>query len=392
MDKYIEGYSSYGRMLRYYNILSTEAASPEKITAAIEYTQRLNNIGAFAKLKEVLSSQLALDEPQWKKETASKLFDTVKELEGRISAVYVDDEKAELLFELSDIHESHGEYAKAVKNCLGAIENIKNSTLLAKGYYRLIRLNIFLENFHQANTFLEKLKSLNDSVKAFYTAFINFMSFFMAIRSTENFVNAFNLLDSVTTFEEKDKWQFSEFLSFEDVAIFGTLIGLLTQKHKVNVENLVNNSKFRNQANTVPELVVLLEDYKQNKFANICNDVRQLEKCMKYNLYFGQNIGSVIATVRSKCYIEYIFAYSVVDMNLMAKMFGDSLITVENSLEEFINAGTIKAKIDSITHTLIFVQGDERYNAYNAAVEAVTKAIQLSQEIVLKSDAMLDFI
>ncbi|KAL7715858.1 COP9 signalosome complex subunit 1B [Entamoeba marina] len=392
MTDYILGYTKYGRMLRYYNIINSESiAPPEIIAAANDYSQELNNIGAFAKLKDLLSSQFPLDEPKWKKDTAFKLFDTVKNLEAEITSTYGDDDKANLLLKLAHIHEEHGEYGKAIKNILTAVDGLKNKNICADGYYHLIRLNIFIDNFHQASNFLEKLQSLSPFTGNLYTKFCYFISFLLNIRSSDTFSAAFEVLENVITFEEEDKWSFNEFLSFRDIAIFGTLVGLLTQNHQVNVVRLINNSKFRNHADTIPELVKLLDDYKENKFSLISSDVKRLEKYMKYNLYFGQNLSSVVSTIKQRCYKEYIFSYSVVDMNLMAKMFGEPLQAVESALEDFIYSEQIKAKIDATTHTLHFVQGDERYNAYNNVITAVNKAIDLSQEIVLKSDAMFDY-
>ncbi|EMD45074.1 COP9 signalosome complex subunit 1, putative [Entamoeba histolytica HM-3:IMSS] len=391
MNNYIQSYCKYGRIIRYINLLSNGTIGSQELLEAIDYTELTKNIGGFARLKEAVSSTLPLDEPEWKKKIGYSLFEQVKALETEIQSTYGDEERAKLLYKLSDIHEEHGEYSKAIKNVLQAVESLKNKMMCAEGYYRLVRLNIFNENFHQATNFLNKLQSLDAFTGNLYTKFINIISFLLAIRNTETFITAFELLDKVTTFDEKDNWEFGEFLSFQDIAIYGTLIGLLTQKHQTNVIHLINNSKFRNHADTVPELVILLDDYKQNKFSKICNDVQQLEKYFQFNLYFNQSINNVINCIKRKCYIEYIFAYSVVDMNVMAKMFGDSLMTIESALEDYIYSDVIKAKIDAVTHTLNFVDGDERYHAYESALNAVTKAINLSQEIVLKSDVMFDF-
>ena len=93
------------------------------------------------------------------------------------------------------------------------------------------------------------------------------------------FVNAFDLLDKVLDFDDVDQWRFSEFLSFGDVATYGAPLGLLTQKHQTNVARVINNLLFRNKADTVSELVVLLEDYQNNLFNLICEEAGRLEVC-----------------------------------------------------------------------------------------------------------------
>ena len=70
-------------------------------------------------------------------------------------------------------------------------------------------------------------------------------------------------------------------------------------------------------------------------------------------------------------------------------MFVGSVDAIQATLEGLILRGTIKAKIDATTSTLTFVQGDERHVAYAAAVGAAESAVALSQEIVLRSNALL---
>ena len=66
-----------------------------------------------------------------------------------------------------------------------------------------------------------------------------------------------------------------------------------------------------------------------------------------------------------------------------------SVDAIQATLEGLILRGTIKAKIDATTSTRTFVQGDERHVAYAAAVGAAESAVALSQEIVLRSNALL---
>ena len=72
-----------------------------------------------------------------------------------------------------------------------------------------------------------------------------------------------------------------------------------------------------------------------------------------------------------------------------SRMFVGSVDAIQATLEGLILRGTIKAKIDATTSTLTFVQGDERHVAYAAAVGAAESAVALSQEIVLRSNALL---
>ena len=87
---------------------------------------------------------------------------------------------------------------------------------------------------------------------------------------------------------------------------------LLRQKHQTNVARLVNNPLFLNHADTVPELVVLLEDNRNNQFNHIYGDDGRFEVCdaaltqryLAHNLYIGQSLAATVAANRQKCYTE----------------------------------------------------------------------------------------
>ena len=108
---------------------------------------------------------------------------------------------------------------------------------------------------------------------------------------------------------------------------------LLRQKHQTNVARLVNNPLFLNHADTVPELVVLLEDNRNNQFNHIYGDDGRFEVCdaaltqryFAHNLYIGQSLVATVAANRQKCYTEYIYVYCVDDMAETLRMFGESV-------------------------------------------------------------------
>ena len=102
---------------------------------------------------------------------------------------------------------------------------------------------------------------------------------------------------SSTSLAAASTWWFSEFLSFGDVAVYGAVLGLLTQKHQTNVAGLVNNTLFQNHADTVPELVVLLEDCRNNRFNLICGDVGRLEVCIASLTRSGTCVQPVLLAV-----------------------------------------------------------------------------------------------
>ena len=102
---------------------------------------------------------------------------------------------------------------------------------------------------------------------------------------------------SSTSLAAASTWWFSEFLSFGDVAVYGAVLVLLTQKHQTNVAGLVNNPLFQNQADTVPELVLLLEDCRNNRFNLICGDVGRLEVCIAALMRSGTCVQPVLWAV-----------------------------------------------------------------------------------------------
>ena len=128
----------------------------------------------------------------------------VKDVQGLPASTYAEADKARLSLDIAALHEEHGEYLKPIRNLTGALETPKNKTLVAAMLYRLVRLSIFTENFHQANAFLEPLRGVDSFTRDGYGLFIDFAAFLMALRTPERFGEAFGLLDKVLVFDKAD--------------------------------------------------------------------------------------------------------------------------------------------------------------------------------------------
>ena len=63
-----------------------------------------------------------------------------------------------------------------------------------------------------------------------YGRFIDFDAFLMALGTLEQFGTRLGR-GQILVFDAADQWRFSKFLSFGDVAVYGAVHGLLTQKY-----------------------------------------------------------------------------------------------------------------------------------------------------------------
>ena len=159
--EYLKSYTGNGRLSRYYQLLLNTSLNRETILQeALDYCQEIESIGGFAKIREIMSSELMLNEPQWRVEASGKTFQENKVFSERLNKLCIADEKAKILYEQSERYEHYGEYQKAIKCCTDALEDLKNRELIAEGCYKLVRLNIFMDNFHQATNYLDQLKNL----------------------------------------------------------------------------------------------------------------------------------------------------------------------------------------------------------------------------------------
>ena len=123
------------------------------------------------------------------------LFDTVKDVQGLLASTYAEADKARLSLDIAALHEEDGEYLKPIRNLTDALETLKNRTLVAEMLYPLVPLSTFMKNFHQANASLERLRGVDSFTGNTYGLFIDFAAFLMALRTPEQFKEAFGLLD-----------------------------------------------------------------------------------------------------------------------------------------------------------------------------------------------------
>ena len=85
---------------RYYQqLLSNSTNRPQILQEALAFCEEIKSIGGFAKIREIMSSDETLKEPEWRGRECLRAFNEQKVFEERLSKLLTDDDKSKILFE-----------------------------------------------------------------------------------------------------------------------------------------------------------------------------------------------------------------------------------------------------------------------------------------------------
>jgi len=174
--------------------------------------------------------------------------------------------------------------------------------------------------------------------------------------------------------------KFSEIMSPQDVAIYGSLCALAEFDRKELKEKVLDNANFKTLLEALPKLGAMLSDFYNSKYASCLAYLDVLKNDLQLDLHLHDHIGSLYERIRSKALVQYFSPYTSVDLKKMAVAFQVNLDDLEKELAKLIMEGEnrnergdrervfINARIDSHNKRLYARQTQERLVTFDRAI------------------------
>ena len=78
------------------------------------------------------------------------------------------------------------------------------------------------------------------------------------------------------------------------------------------------------------------ENFLNGRYMDFQRQVSQIASQLKFDLFFGSNIDTIMRGIRKKALIQYVTPYKVIDMREIAKAFDLTIENVEAEIAELI--------------------------------------------------------
>ena len=139
-----------------------------------------------------------------------------------------------------------------------------------------------------------------------------------------------------------------EFVSPNDVAIYGGLLALATMDRRALQTQVLENSKFRTYLELEPHLRRAITQFVNGRYSACLAILESYRSEYLLDIYLQRHIPALFAQIRSKCIVQYLIPFSCVTLESMEQAFAVPGQSLEEELATMIRSGVLDARIDAI--------------------------------------------
>lgn len=165
-----------------------------------------------------------------------------------------------------------------------------------------------------------------------------------------------------------DNCDFPEYLSSNNVAIYGGLCALATFNRDELKNNVIYNKSFKMFLELEPQLRDIILKFHKSEFASCFKLLDEIKNNLLLDMYIAPHVKTLFSLIRKKALIDYFSPYLSADMHKMATVFNTTVCVLENDLMQLISEGQIQARIDSHKKILFANEENKRSVTFEKAL------------------------
>ena len=168
--------------------------------------------------------------------------------------------------------------------------------------------------------------------------------------------------------------QINSVMSAEDMAIYGSLLGLATMDREM-LHSLVIDGVFKGRLELIPSMREALRHYSRAEYGQ-CLSILQhtLQRDLLIDIHLHSHVPILLDMIRDKCIEQYFQPYSSASLEKMGNVFGCTLKEMEVIVVKLISNGSLGegTRVNAADHTLRVESGDnlDKKNRRRARVAA----------------------
>jgi COP9 signalosome complex subunit 1 len=141
---------------------------------------------------------------------------------------------------------------------------------------------------------------------------------------------------------------FNEFVSSNDVAIYGGLVSLATMDRRDLQKKVLENKDFRSFLELEPHLRRAITQYVGGRYSACLATLDSYRPDYLLDIHLQKHVPALYAQIRSKCIVQYLIPFSCVTLESMNAAFAPPGENIEDELITMIRSGILKARIDTV--------------------------------------------
>lgn len=169
-------------------------------------------------------------------------------------------------------------------------------------------------------------------------------------------------------------WQ-REVLSGNDIAVYGGLCALASMSRSELQTKVLANGDFRNFLELEPHIRRAITLFCNSKYSACLEILEGYRNDYLLDVYLSKVLAIIYSRIRTKSIVQYFIPFSCVTLDEMASKFQltGEYSSIEEELEDMINAKVLDARIDLVDRLLISPPTNPRHNVHSEALEMAEK-------------------
>ena len=168
--------------------------------------------------------------------------------------------------------------------------------------------------------------------------------------------------------DPNDPDAYNEVVTPNDIAVYGGLCALASMNRNELQIHVLGNSAFRNYLELEPHIRRAISFFVSSKYSACLTILESYKSDYLLDIYLHRHVNEIYYRIRSKAIVQYFIPFSCVTLAALATAFNTDETTIERTLVNMIENGTLDARIDLEERVLLAQQIDHRRQVHEEAL------------------------
>jgi COP9 signalosome complex subunit 1 len=179
---------------------------------------------------------------------------------------------------------------------------------------------------------------------------------------------------------------YNEVMTPNDVAVYGGLCALATMDRTTLQRLVLDNSNFRSFLELEPHVRRAISFFISGKYSACLSILEAYKTDYLLDVHLSRHVTELYARIHSKAIVQYFVPFSRVTLNALAGAFNTDEQSIESTLADMIGNGTLDARLDLETKTLVATRIDERSKVHDDALVMAKSYERTAQLRILRME------
>lgn len=178
---------------------------------------------------------------------------------------------------------------------------------------------------------------------------------------------------------------FSEVITAQDIATYGTLLSLATLDRNELNSKINNSVSFRQYLDLTPRIREVAKFFYSCQYAQCFKLLDSLIPSLKMDLHLAEHISWINVQIRQNAIQGYVSPFSSVNLTSMAAAFNTDVKSLEREIAGLIMDGKVQARIDSESKVLFAKKPDPRLETQKQVLEAGEAYLRDTKALLIRA-------